>query len=233
MGFLVAIEGIDGSGKGTQARELVERLAGIDVSTTLLSFPRYSETLFGAAVGEFLNGAFGALDAVAPQLAATLYAGDRYESRPVLLDALEQHDVVVCDRYVPSNLAHQGARLNSTQRTALLAWIQQVEYGVFALPRPDAVIWLDLPAQITRTLISRKAARDYTTRAADIQEADSQYQADVRDVYQALCKADSSWIRIDGLVDSPAPENEMIRPVEEIAEEVLAAVKARIEDRQR
>ncbi len=231
MGFLVAIEGIDGSGKGTQARELVERLGGIDVSTTLLSFPRYSETLFGAAIGEFLNGAFGTLDAVAPQLAATLYAGDRYESRPVLLDALEKHEVVVCDRYVPSNLAHQGARLDSTQRTALLAWIQQIEYGVFALPRPDAVIWLDLPAQVTQTLISRKAARDYTTRAADIQEADSQYQADVRNVYQALCEADSSWIRIDGLIDSSAPENKMIRPVEEIAEEVLAAVRVRIEDR--
>ena len=228
MGFLVAIEGIDGSGKGTQARELVDRLGADDVSTTLLSFPRYSDTLFGAAIGEFLNGAFGPLDAVAPQLAATLYAGDRYESRPVLLDALEKHEVVVCDRYVPSNLAHQGARVNSTLRTALLAWIQQIEYDVFALPRPDAVVWLDLPAQVTRTLIARKAARDYTNKAADLQEADTEYQASVRTVYATLCESDATWVRIDGLVGSPASDNETIRPVEEIADEVLAAVTARV-----
>jgi dTMP kinase len=106
---LIVIEGIDGSGKGTQAQQLTERLAAAGHRVRLLSFPRYRDTLFGQAIGEFLNGRFGQLDEVHPFLASVLYAADRYESKQVLLEALQQSDFVVCDRYVPSNLAHQGA----------------------------------------------------------------------------------------------------------------------------
>src|SRR5436309_12852628 len=103
--MLIAIEGIDGSGKGTQARRLIERLAASGRRAALLSFPRYGETLFGRAIGEFLNGRFGTLDQVHPFLASLLYAGDRFESRRLLAELLATHDVVVLDRYVASHLA--------------------------------------------------------------------------------------------------------------------------------
>ena len=88
MALTVVIEGIDGSGKGTQTERLHERLRQAGKSAALISFPRYTETLFGRVVGEFLNGRFGDLEQVDPFLAALLYAGDRYESRQFLLDAL-------------------------------------------------------------------------------------------------------------------------------------------------
>ena len=100
---LIVIEGIDGSGKGTQAKALTDRLNDAGRRAELLSFPRYRETLFGHAIGDFLNGRFGQLNEVHPFLASVLYAADRYESKAVLLKALEQNEVVICDRYVPSN----------------------------------------------------------------------------------------------------------------------------------
>src|SRR3712207_3314277 len=108
--MLIAIEGIDGSGKGTQARLLRERCRAAGLSAALISFPRYAETRFGRAVGKFLNGRFGTLDQVSPFLAALLYAGDRFESRTLLRESLFANDVVVLNRYVASNVAHQGSK---------------------------------------------------------------------------------------------------------------------------
>jgi dTMP kinase len=224
MSLLIAIEGIDGSGKGTQASRLVERLDTDGISCSLLSFPRYSETLFGESIGKFLNGDFGPLEAVAPQLAATLYAGDRFESRGMLLEALATQQVVVCDRYVPSNLAHQGSRVEDERQSELIEWIETIEYDVFQLPRPDAVLWLDLPPQHSQKLIRLKAPRDYTKRAVDLQEADLDYQLGVHQVYRSLASSRPHWIRIDGL-DHRTRE---LRTIEEIAQEVYEAVSERI-----
>ncbi|OAI51422.1 thymidylate kinase, partial [Planctomyces sp. SCGC AG-212-M04] len=190
-GALIAIEGIDGSGKGTQAGLLRDALAARGLKTTLISFPRYRETFFGARIGDFLNGRFGSLDEVHPFLAATLFAGDRLESRPMLIQALETHDVVVLDRYVASNIAHQAAKRTGDERRTLAQWILNLEFDVNQLPRPDLAILLDLPASTAQTLIAKKNARTYTDRAADLQEADAAYLEEVRQVYLALAAEDS------------------------------------------
>src|SRR5580704_15426600 len=116
---LIAIEGIDGSGKGTQSRILVERLRQSGRKVELISFPRYEETFFGRLIGSFLNGQFGTLDQVHPVLVSLLFAGDRFESRPKLEKALATCDVVVLDRYVASNVAHQGAKILGADRETL------------------------------------------------------------------------------------------------------------------
>ena len=91
MGVLIAIEGIDGAGKGTQAAQLISGLRERGLSANSLQFPRYSATTFGRSIGDYLNGRFGALDQVHPQLASVLYAGDRFESRG-LLDLSPQNE---------------------------------------------------------------------------------------------------------------------------------------------
>ena len=161
-GAFVAIEGIDGSGKGTQASLLVDAAARAGRSAALISFPLYDGNPFSVAVADYLNGSFGGVDDVHPELSGLLYACDRFHARPVLETALAANDLVVCDRYVASNLAHQGAKLRGEARARLLDWLLRVEFGEFGLPRPDLVVLLDLEPVHARGLVARKSARAYT-----------------------------------------------------------------------
>jgi dTMP kinase len=188
VGFLLALEGIDGSGKGTQAARLAERARDEGRTVETISFPTYDGNPFAEAIAGYLNGEFGAADEVHPELAALLYAADRYHARPRLVRAIESHDLVICDRYVASNAAHQGAKLQGDDRRRLLDWLDDVEYGEFALPRPDLVVLLDTPVALARTLVGRKGARDYTTLEADIHEADLDHSSTTRDVYLELAR---------------------------------------------
>src|SRR5438552_15172430 len=124
MGLLLAIEGIDGAGKGTQAARLAETAAGHGRRVASFSFPLYDGNPFSRAVADYLNGEFGGADEVHPELAALLYAGDRFHARPRLLEALAVSDLVVCDRYVASNAAHQGAKLSGDARRRLLGRLE-------------------------------------------------------------------------------------------------------------
>jgi len=220
VGRLIAIEGIDGSGKGTQSRLLAQRLQAAGSAVKLLSFPRYQETVFGAKIGLYLNGAYGDLNAVDPTLVSLLFAGDRFESKPVLESALNSCDVLVLDRYVASNAAHQAAKSSGADRDALIGFIEQLEYEIYALPRADMTILLDLPVERAQQLIATKAARTYTDRAADLQEADAAYLDAVRELYLAMSRNDRSWRRVDVVCEST------LRSVEDIADEVERLVRS-------
>ena len=217
--MLIAIEGIDGSGKGTQAKRLHERLQETGVRSELISFPRYSQTHFGATIGRFLNGEFGQLDQVDPHLAATLYAADRFESLGMLTDLLETREVVVSDRYVPSNIAHQGAKRTGEPRQQLAEWISHVEYGVFGLPKANQVIHLDLPAETAQELIARKSQRDYTDKAADLQEADRDYLTSVRQAYLDLAATEDNWQTVSLL------DGERLRTIDEVADDIFERIQ--------
>ena len=221
MAYLIAIEGIDGSGKGTQAQRLYERFSASGTRSALLSFPRYSETLFGKAIGDFLNGRFGTLDEVSPFLASLLYAGDRFESRDFLLETLNENEVVILDRYTASNIAHQGSKLEGEERRELVDWIRRIEYEIYQLPRPDLVVLLDLPVVEAQQLIATKQARSYTDKAADLQETDTSYLEGVRNVYLELAEEESNWCKID------CWQRNAIRSIEEISEEIWNEVNSR------
>lgn len=218
MTLLIAIEGIDGSGKGTQSTRLVERLCESGLSAARMQFPRYSDTSFGTAIGDFLNGKFGDLDTVHPQLAAVLYAGDRFESKAELESTLQSHDVLVLDRYTGSSLAHQGAKLEGEARAQLLQWIDHMEHTVFQLPRPQLNILIDITSDWSQELVGRKAARDYTDQKADIQEADQSYLERVRSSYRELAAARDDWTVVQSLCDGE------LRDVEDINAELLSLI---------
>jgi dTMP kinase len=218
--MLIDIEGIDGSGKGTQARLLCDHLLASGVSSTLISFPRYEATLFGRAVGEYLNGKFGSLAEVHPFLVSLLFAGDRFESKSYLLEALRTSDVVVLDRYVASNVAHQASKLDGAARADLTEKILEIEFTIFGLPRPDLVLLLDLPIWEAQDLIARKAARNYTSRKADIQEADAGYLARVREVYHELARSEPGWKTV------ACCDGQRLKTIEEIASAIWQIVEA-------
>jgi len=218
MGVLLAIEGIDGAGKGTQAARLADNASARGYSVASFSFPLYDDNPFSRAVADYLNGEFGGADEVHPELAALLYAGDRYHARPRLVRALAENDLVVCDRYVASNMAHQGGKLSGDARRRLLDWLDEVEYGEFALPRPSLVVLLDAPAALARELVARKGARGYTTLEADIHEADRAHTDATREVYLEL--ADRHGWRVVATAD----EDGDVRDVSDVADEIWAAV---------
>jgi dTMP kinase len=219
---LIVIEGIDGSGKGTQARILVERIRQTSRKVELISFPRYDETFFGRLIGSFLNGEFGSLEQVHPILVSLLFAGDRFESRPKIEEALATCDVVVLDRYVASNVAHQGAKLAGNDRETLCRSIEHVEYSLYGMPRPNRVILLNLQVSAAQSLVSKKAARKYTNLAADIQEADGTYLERVRQLYLDLAAREANWstVECEGM--------QGLRTVEEISQDVWQIVERAI-----
>jgi dTMP kinase len=196
--MLIAFEGIDGSGKGTQAALLKEKMQSLGMSAEVLSFPRYGQTLFAKCVASYLNGEFGDLASVPPKSAALLYAGDRFESLDIILQLAHSQDVVIFDRYVASNLAHQAAKVGEESRQGFMAWLARIEYEVFGLPKPDFTLYLDMPVKVASEFIYKKKARDYTIEAADLHEKNTEYLAKCRDVYQLLVEEnfDSRWFSI-------------------------------------
>ena len=224
MALLVVIEGIDGSGKGTQSARLRDRLLARGLRAGLLSFPRYDATFFGQRIGDFLNGRFGQLNEVDPFLASLLYAGDRLESKAELTRLLATNDVLVLDRYGPSNIAHQAGKRTGEQRRELADWIEKIEYDLFGLPRPDLVVLLDIPTKDSQELIAKKEQRSYTTQAADIQEADTDYLSRVRSAYRELA-AERGW-SIVSVVHQQA-----IRSMEDITAEIEQLVDQALQSR--
>jgi dTMP kinase len=219
VGLFLAFEGIDGSGKGTQATRLAETAAGRGHSVKSFSFPMYDDNPFSVAIGRYLNGDLGSLDDVHPALSALLYACDRFHARPDLVRAIEECDLVVCDRYVASNLAHQGSQLEGAEREEFLEWLLEVEYGELQLPKPGLVVLLDAHPKLARELVAKKGARSYTTLDADILESDEAHGDASREIYLELARRDG-WH-----VVGTAGEDGAVRDIDEIAADIWAAVE--------
>jgi dTMP kinase len=217
--LVVAIEGIDGSGKGTQASRLCETLTREGLSCGLIAFPRYSETAFGRTIARYLNGEFGDLQVAGPHFAALLYAGDRFESLPLIDRERSTRQLVIFDRYVPSNLAHQAAKLSQSERDSFITWVEAIEYGVYHLPRPDRVIFLDMPVATAQELIARKPSRGYTAKVADLHEGNSSYLAETAKVYRQLAACDSTWRVIQCTYE------DRLRTADEVAVEITDCVR--------
>ena len=226
-GKFIVIEGIDGSGKRTQIEMLARALAEKKIAATRIGFPNY-EGFFGKLVGQFLNGDFGALDAVDPHFSAMLYAGDRLQAAPGIRRDLDAGHILLADRYIASNLAHQSSRVAAEKRNEFLAWLKQLEYEVYALPPEDLVIYLRMQPADAQRLVGEKGKRDYTKLRRDLLEADLEHLATASKVYDQLARQ-SNWVTIE-CHDSAANS---LRSPESIHQEILAAVESRILTAQR
>jgi dTMP kinase len=186
-GKFVALEGIDGSGKRTQIDLLSRALQQRGIEHVKMSFPRY-EGFFGRMVGRYLNGEFGTLTEVDPHFSALLYAGDRLEHKQLLEEDLGQGKMILTDRYIGSNLAHQGARVGRGKLGDFLRWLEKLEYEVYGLPREDLVIYLRVPSVEAQRLVGRKGARRYTRRRRDLHEASLGHLKTAARIYDRLAK---------------------------------------------
>ena len=194
-GKLIVFEGTDGSGKATQTKLLVQALERQGLAVRQLTFPRYDQDS-SMLVRMYLGGAFGAdPSAVNPYAASTFYAVDRYASYVQDWGRwYEAGGLVVTDRYTTSNAVHQAGKLPDGECQSYLRWLFHFEYDLMGLPRPDLVIYLDLPAELSAAL--RRQREQSTGATADIHEADAAYLRRCRE--NALRVVDfDGWRRID------------------------------------
>lgn len=194
-GKIIVFEGIDGSGKGTQSKLLYKYYQENNISSILFEFPGYSKTFFGKTVGEFLNGDFGKLEDVHPKLSAMLYAGDRFEQVQKIRNYLSQGFIVICDRYIPSNIAHQIAKVPDNQKKELKKWIEHLEYEIYQLPKPNLIFFLDMPPLSASKLVLKKEQRDYTDKKKDIHEENESYLEKVYTIFKEIAIKDE-WLII-------------------------------------
>ncbi len=219
-GKFIVLEGIDGSGKRTQLDLLARAFAARGLAFTQIAFPNYGG-FFGGLVARFLNGEFGPLAAVDPHFSALLYAGDRLEAKLALEAALASGKTVLADRYIGSNLAHQGARVPRERRAEFLAWLRELEYQIYGLPAEDLVVHLRIPPREAHRLVAAKEARAYTDKRHDLQEADLDHLAEAAFVYDELARQ-NAWVSIECW----DPVSQSLRSMEAIHREVAAAVDA-------
>lgn len=217
-GKLVAVEGIDGAGKRTQVELLGHAFDERAIAHCELSFPRY-KSFFGQAVARYLTGDFGRLDQVDPHFSALLYAGDRLEAKGEIETGLAAGQLLLADRYVASNLAHQGARVDPVKREEFLAWVRRLEYEIFALPKEDLIIYLRVPVEES----ARRTAARGQRLTRDIQESDQRHLEAATAVYEELARG-AEWAVVDGF----DPTTKRPRPAEEVHREILQQVESRL-----
>jgi dTMP kinase len=151
-GKFIVFEGIDGSGKSTQAKLLIKQLEREGYQTAFIDFPQYGKKSAGL-VEEYLNGKYGKAEQVGPYRASIFYACDRYDASFQIREWLGQGKVVVADRYIGSNIGHQGGKIkNKKERKKFLRWLYNLEYGLFEIPKPDFSFILKVPPKIARSL---------------------------------------------------------------------------------
>lgn len=222
-GKLIVIDGTDGSGKATQVKLLYDRLAKEKIKVKHLDFPRYEDNFFGKLIGECLSGKYGDFISVPPKIASVIYAADRWESSNQIKKWLDTGHIVILDRYVSSNQIHQGAKiLNNKDRKDFLGWLNKMEFEVFGIPKPDAIIFLEVPIKITQQLLKDKSLsnkKKYLEGKGDLAENNPKHLNDARKSALKLIKELNNFIKISCANGTKMRERESIH--EDIYKEVI------------
>ena len=222
MGKLIVIEGVDASGKATQTERLYTRLFSEYKTVKQISFPDY-ESDFALPIKRYLAGDLGTnADDVNAYAASLFYAIDRYASFKQKWGTFyEEGGILVADRYVTSNLVHQAAKIDG-DKSGFIQWLDDLEYEKLTLPRPDLVLFLDMPPACARKLMADRANKITGEAEKDIHEKDAGY----------LERAYNNAMQIASLCGWKiihCAEGDRIRSIDEIHEEIYQISKMNIE----
>lgn len=220
MGILIAIDGVDASGKQTQTELLKKRLVEDGKNIKAVSFPAYdnpSSTL----VKMYLNGDFGEKPAdVNAYATSTFFAADRFATyRTDWGKDYNSGTIILADRYVSSNLIHQASKIdNSAEKDKFLTWLDDLEHNIYGLPRPDVTIFLDMPPEYGVMLMKDRANKANGTDKKDIHESDFSYLE--TSYNNAVYVAERfNWKRVSCVKDGE------IRSVEDIHNDIYSIIK--------
>lgn len=216
MGKLIVIEGLDGSGKSTQEALLSERLEKEGIKINKIKLPNYDDDAC-ILVKQYLAGRFGDKPGdVNAYAASSFYAVDRFVSYNCYWkEKYQKGEVFLADRYTTSNAYHQLTKVDEKDWDYYLEWLEDFEYGKMGIPKPDAVVYLDMPVDVSQKLMSGRYKGDESKK--DIHEKDTDYLSACRVAADYACKK-LGWARII------CAENGEPLSVEEISDKVYKAV---------
>lgn len=211
MHKLFVIEGLDGSGKATQAQFLYEKLQERGFLVRKVSFPNY-DSPSSALVKMYLSGEFGTHpDDVNAYAASSFFAVDRFASFKTDWEKDYQSGIVISDRYTTSNAVHQCSKLNPSEWDSYLDWLFNFEYKLLGIPKPDLVVYLRVDPELSQHLLEeRYEGQD----KRDIHEKDLNYLAHCRTAAD-YCAKKLGWKTIECTV------NGQMRSAEDIAAEII------------
>lgn len=222
-GKLIVVDGTDASGKKTQTSKAKDRLIEEGNSVKSLDFPQYENNFFGKFLGQCLRGDHGDWVGLNPKIASVIYAADRFESSEQIRQWLNEGNIVILDRYVSSNQIHQGGKIHDEQkRTEFMQWLDIMEHEALGVPRPDAILYLDVPVEISQRLLKMKETQDskkYLEGKKDQHENDIEHLTAARESGLKMVHENSNAHLIECTHD-----NEMLS-IEIIHERVYSKIK--------
>ena len=219
-GKLIVVDGVDSSGKQTQVEILYNKLKAEGLKVKRISFPNY-ESNSSALVKMYLAGDLGTNpDELDPYAISTFYAADRYIS--YITDWKKDLDdgyIIIADRYVSSNMIHQAAKIKDINaKKIFLDWLDSFEYGVYKLPRPDIVIFLNMPVEQAVKLMADRKNKITGDEKKDIHERDVAYLQESYNNAMFIAN-EYSWNIVNCV------NNSAVRKIEDIASEIYSDVK--------
>lgn len=219
--MFIVIDGIDGSGKGTQVEILRKHFEWIGKKVKILDYPRYWYTS-SFMVQKYLNGEYG--KTLSPKLASIFYAIDRYDS---MMDKkyvdFDSYDYIISNRYVSANMIHQTGKIeDDNEAKEFLDWLYDLEYNIFWIPKPDKVIFLNVTPEVSQKLVLKKEKREYLKdgKKMDLHEEDINHLQNAWDKAMKVVEMYDDWVKIDCV------ENGEILPIEEITQKILSEISS-------
>lgn len=217
---IIVIEGVDSSGKATQSKLLYDRLSNSGKDVVSVEFPNY-KSQSSAVAKMYLAGEFGTNPSdVSPYAASTFFAVDRFASvRGEWKGYFSDDKIIIADRYTTSNMVHQASKISDDdEKTKFLDWLYDFEYNVLSLPKPDLVIFLDMPVENARELMRDRANKFDNSAVKDIHERSESY---LQKSYDNACFVANKygWKHIKCAVDGK------VRTIDDISEEIYKAVE--------
>ena len=188
-GKFIVIDGTDGSGKTTQTRLLIKRLEKAGRKVKFEDFPQYGKKSSGPAE-DYLSGAYGTAEALGAYIPSIFFAVDRFAASARIRKHIKDGYVVISNRYVTSNMAHQGGKIkNSNEREKYFKWLDELEYNFFKIPKPDFQIILHLPSDVSQRLVKSRGPKYFIGfKKRDIHETSLEHLQSAEKVYLRIAK---------------------------------------------
>jgi len=213
--MFVVIDGIDWSGKWTQIELVANQLEKKWKKVKILDFPRYWETS-AFMVEKYLNGEYWS-DISAKQ-ASIFYAVDRFQSYHDTKNDIQNYDYILSNRYVSANMIHQAGKIsNESEKNDFLVWLQDLEYNIFWIPKPDKTIFLNVSPEMSQKLVLKKAEREYLKwgKKMDLHEEDANHLKNAHESAIKIVQSNPDWVQID------CENNWNMRQISEITQDIL------------